>query len=71
MNLNGHQNQKVKMDNLKVYSKLEEIRDLMFINTIINLSKSGLTQSSIAKVLKVSKSTVNSILKETKFDKEN
>ena len=60
-------------DNTKIYNKLSEIKDLLFLLSALELRKLGVAQDGIAKTLKASKTTINSLLKDTKIgggDKE-
>lgn len=58
-------------ENTKIYSKLSEIKDLLVLLAVIELRKSGITQGAIAKTLKLSKTTVNALLKDAKFESSN
>ncbi|KKR51740.1 MAG: hypothetical protein UT89_C0009G0007 [Parcubacteria group bacterium GW2011_GWE1_40_20] len=57
-------------NNTKIISKLNEIKDLLFLMSAIELRKAGLSQGAVAKVLKASKTTVNELLKDAKIGKE-
>lgn len=59
------------MDNTKIFNKLNEIKDLLFVTSVIDLYRSGLSQGAIAKMLKVSKLTINMLLKNTKINIDN
>lgn len=51
-------------------SKLQEIKEILFILSAIELYRAGANQDEIAKVLKTSKTTINDLLKNIKIDKK-
>lgn len=57
-------------NNAKLLNKLTEIRDLLFILSVVELRKSGLAQGAIAKILKTSNTTINNLLKNINIREE-
>lgn len=51
-------------DTTKIFDKLNDIEELLFVLLVVELRKSGLTQGNIAKILKTSKTTINNLLKD-------
>lgn len=57
-------------DSKKIYDRLNEIKDLLFVLSVVELRKSGLSQGAIAKILKTSNTTINNLLKNTRIGEE-
>ena len=50
--------------------KLQEIKEILFVLSAIELYRTGVNQDGIAKVLKTSKTTINDLLKNIKIDRK-
>lgn len=54
----------------KMLNKLQEIKEILFVLSTIELYRAGVNQDGIAKALKTSKTTINDLLKNIKIDKK-
>lgn len=70
MNSKESEKRENNMDDSRLYQKLNEIRELLFVLCVVELKRVGFAQGAIAKTLKTSKTTVNAILRDTKIEEK-